>query len=100
MKSQDVSNELSSHFHSVHGGWYEEGIRVQLIKLVAKVKVDLFASRQESGCHCQSHDLLKFIIDFNISSGGSSRYPEGTGVPGTQHEGPARAVFSERPESP
>lgn len=42
MKSQDVSNELSSHFHSVHGGWYEEGIRVQLIKLVAKVKVELF----------------------------------------------------------
>ena len=40
MKSQDV-NELTSHFHSVHGGWYEEGIRIQLIKLVAKVKVDL-----------------------------------------------------------
>lgn len=43
MKSQNV-NELTSHFHSVHGGWYEEGIRIQLIKLVAKVKVDLFAS--------------------------------------------------------
>lgn len=43
MKSQNV-NELTSHFHSVHGGWYEEGIRIQLIKHVAKVKVDPFAS--------------------------------------------------------
>ena len=36
MKNQDVS-ELSTHFHSAHGGWYEEGIRIQIVKLVVKV---------------------------------------------------------------
>ena len=32
-----VGNELSLHFFNVHGGWYENGVRFQVVKLVKQV---------------------------------------------------------------
>ena len=34
MKNPEGGNELSFHFFSVHGGWYEEGLNYQIIKIV------------------------------------------------------------------
>ena len=32
-------NELSFHFYSIHGGWYENGVQLQVVKLVQVQKV-------------------------------------------------------------
>ena len=37
MKDPTEGNELSYHFFSVHGGWYEDGVQFQLIKVVSQV---------------------------------------------------------------
>ena len=34
MKNPEGGNELSFHFFSVHGGWYEDGLTYQIIKIV------------------------------------------------------------------
>ena len=36
LKDPTEGNELSHHFFSVHGGWYEDGVQFQLIKLVTQ----------------------------------------------------------------
>ena len=38
MKDPTEGNELSYHFFSIHGGWYEDGVQFQLIKVVTQVQ--------------------------------------------------------------
>ena len=37
MRDPDGS-ELSLHFFNVHGGWYENGVQFQVVKLVKQVR--------------------------------------------------------------
>ena len=37
MKEPEAGNELAHHFYSVHGGWYEEGLSLQILKTVELV---------------------------------------------------------------
>ena len=40
MKNPEGGNELSFHFFSVHGGWYEDGLAYQIIKIVNLVGLE------------------------------------------------------------
>ena len=47
MKNPEGGNELSFHFFSVHGGWYEDGLTYQIIKIVNLVGLEARPKRHQ-----------------------------------------------------